>query len=460
MKTILKGLCATVIATAAVQAAGTPSPAAVPEPAQFTPDQIKADIDGWMHWLHRTHPQLTYTIKDIDGFYAQVQDLKDSIDEPLTKAELWQKLTPINETFSDAHLMVGYQSNKDYLNERLGQGAKLFPFDVAITDQGTVIIKSLAGGAPTGLRGSEIVAINGTPVGDIVPELTKRQHGDTDAHRRTLVAKRWSFLYLATFGSADSFEVTFEQNGVTRNISLPGHGDIEKTAYAEETLETTYACEMRGDTTAYLQVGSYYWEDVDGYLAFMDDCFTSFKEAGAENLVVDIRENGGGDDMFWMAGQMQYIAQVPYRHGSTYKVRILEKYRDPGEVIGDVVSGEISRMRPPKTGLKNAFEGDFYLLVGPYSYSSSILFANAVKDHGIGKIVGVPTAGKRGQTGGTQRYIFPNTGLKGVSPRFILQPPAGGDSHAPVAVDIPLDTAALEGDKALDAFIQTLEAGR
>ncbi|SDD42112.1 S41 family peptidase [Kordiimonas lacus] len=460
MKTVFKGLCATLIAAAAVQAADKPTPVTAPQEAHYTPEQVQADIDGWMHWLHRTHPQLTYTIKDIDAFYAQVQGLKESIDAPLTKAELWQKLTPINETFSDAHLMVGYKSNEEYLKQQLSQGAKLFPLDVAITDQDTVIIKSLAGGAPTGLRGSEIVAINGTPVGKFLPELLKRQHGDTPSHRRTIAAKRWSFLYLATFGSTDSFDISFEQDGATRTISLPGHGDIQKTAYATETLENTYACEMRGEATAYLRVDSYYWEDVDGYLAFMDNCFTSFKEAGAEKLIVDIRENGGGDDMFWMAGQMQYIAQVPYRHGSSFKVRILEKYRDPGEVVGDVVSGEISRMRPPETDLKNAFDGDFYLMVGPYTYSSSILFANAVKDHGIGKIVGVPTEGKRGQTGGTQRYMFPNTGLKAVSPRFILQPPKGGDSQAPVPVDIPLDTAGLDGDKALDAFIQTIEADR
>ncbi|NVJ97295.1 MAG: S41 family peptidase [Alphaproteobacteria bacterium] len=458
MKPIFKGLCAALAFATSIQATDIAEKQSPKPLTLYTPEQIKADIDDWMLWLHRTHPQLTYTIQDIDAFYAEVQAIKDSVDAPLTQAELWQKLTPVNAAFSDGHLLVGYKSNKSYLQEKLADGAKLFPFDILITDQNELVVKSLAGGEATEHRGAKITSINGVSSSLVVAEILKRQHGDTAGHRRTLAEKRWGFLYLATFGSSDRFDLSVDDGGEVREISLAGHGDLERSAYSTKTFADDFSCSIKGDNTAYVKIDQFYWDSPEEYMAFMDGCFTQFRSENAENLIVDIRENGGGDDMFWMAGVMKYVAKVPYRHGSSYKVRILEKYRDPGETIGDVVEGEIGRMRQPETEVANSFDGNFYLLVGPYSYSSSILFANAVKDHEIGKIVGVPTDGKRGQTGGTQRYIFPNTGLKAVSPRFILQPPAGGDSYAPVAVEIPLDTAGLDADKALDAFIQSIEA--
>ena len=89
--------------------------------------------------------------------------------------------------------------------------------------------------------------------------------------------------------------------------------------------------------------------------------------------------------------------------------------------------------------------------------ASAILFANTFKDHQVGLVAGAATGGKRGQTGGIQRFILPNTGLKAVSPRFILQPPSGGDSLAPVTVDIPLEIDRFSDDTALISLLEQLD---
>ena len=440
-------------------AANMASPTASSDQADhYTPDQIKADLDGWMQWLHITHPKLTYTIKDIDEFYAQVEKIRAGITGPLSRRDLWRKLTPLNKTLSDAHLMVGFQSNEQFLKKELTHGVKLFPFDVAVSEHNELIIVGKTDDRGAEFSGFKITSVNGVATKELLPEILQRQNGDTDLHRRILAGKRWSFLYLATFGSADAFNLVLEKNGKAQKISVSGHSDIQKTIYRTNNFEDVYSCKVGGNKTAYVKVGDFYWHDFDEYLAFMDSCFTKLKQAGTQKLVMDIRENGGGDDKFWIQGVMKYVAHVPYRHASAYQVRILAGSRDPGEVVGEVVAGELTGLRQPVKDVKNKFGGDFYLLVGPYTYSSAILFSNAVKDHAIGTMVGTPTAGKRGQTGGTQRYIFPNTGLKAVSPRFILQPPAGGDSHASVGVDIPLDTDGMDAGTALEVFMQALDA--
>lgn len=450
MKTIIQILC-----TAALLAVTAPTAAEEPT---FTPEEILSDLDDWQQWLHSTHPQLTYTIKDIDTFYAELKSIRDGIDGPLTQDELWQRLTPLNTIFSDGHFVVGYASKTAFLKRRLKEGAGLFPYDVSIDNTGALVITSKAGGAPSEHRGYKIHSINGVPTSDILADILPRVNSDTDRQRRVMTSKRWSFLYLATRGSADKFRLTLEKNGTQKEITTPAHSDIEKTAYKTRVFTDRFSCEPRADGIAYLKVDSFSWRDHREYLDFMDQCFTTLKQQGSKALVVDVRENGGGNDDAWMAGILKYVAKVPYKQGGKYQSRILARYRDPGQTIGDIETGELTRMIQPVSDLENRFDGDFYLLIGPYTYSSSILFANAVKDHNLGTLVGTPTGGKRGQTGGTQAFNFANTGLRAVSPRFILHPPSGGDSHAPVSVDIPLDTEGLNREEALEAFMLRLAA--
>nr|MDC2855383.1 hypothetical protein [Ningiella sp. W23] len=73
--------------------------------------------------------------------------------------------------------------------------------------------------------------------------------------------------------------------------------------------------------------------------------------------MIDISNNGGGDDDFWMAGVMRYITDVPYRHFSHYRSKVLLKYRDPGQVAGEIESGENTRFIQPEPKLANFLPG-------------------------------------------------------------------------------------------------------
>ena len=134
---------------------------------------------------------------------------------------------------------------------------------------------------------------------------------------------------------------------------------------------------------------------------------------------------------------MPYIADKTWRTGSNWKAKVLAGRADEGETVGDVITGE-NRFRDVVSDVTK-FTGDVSVLISDFTYSSSILFANVIKDHQFGQLVGEATGGKSGQTGGTQFATLTHSNLRAISPFFILERPKGGKNHSPVEPDIAIN---------------------
>lgn len=169
----------------------------------------------------------------------------------------------------------------------------------------------------------------------------------------------------------------------------------------------------------------------------MHESFAKIAEANIQHLIIDIRENGGGDDAIWIDGILPYIADKKWRTGSNYKARVIEGRADEGETVGDVVEGQ-NRFREIEADLKK-FEGEVSVLISAFTYSSSIIFANVIQDHQFGILVGGVIVGKCGQTGGTQAINLKHLNLRVVSPFFYLERPKGGNNHMPITPDVVIN---------------------
>jgi C-terminal processing protease CtpA/Prc len=118
---------------------------------------------------------------------------------------------------------------------------------------------------------------------------------------------------------------------------------------------------------------------------------------------------------------------------------VVEGRQREGQKVGDVVEGQIQTWVQPRRDESLIFRGDVFVLVGGATYSSAILFANVVQDFSFGKLVGVGGYARTRQTGGTQSYTLPNSQLRIVVPRFILDRPSGNRTPPFVAPDIEID---------------------
>ncbi|MBQ6795314.1 MAG: PDZ domain-containing protein [Clostridia bacterium] len=114
---------------------------------------------------------------------------------------------------------------------------------------------------------------------------------------------------------------------------------------------------------------------------FIDPVLKEFEEKGIKKIILDIRNNGGGELTAAIELAKRFVPE-----GTIAKL----KYKNP-EKNEDVTIAN---------GLKNA-PYEMVLLVNGYSASASELFAGAVKDRKAGTIIGTNTYGK-----GSMQSVF------------------------------------------------------
>ncbi len=418
-----------------------------------SPQQFRNDLQAIHARIQATHPQLDYTV-DPAALDQAVAALIAGTDAPLQKDETWRRAASLNPLLSDGHLSILAAEWRTGAHDHLAQGGRLFPYEVSVTAAGAVVITSALGGASSPLAGRELATINGVPAATIATQLLALAHGDTQAFRAALLSRRWWWYYWKRYGVSRQFVMTFV--GDRRGVNVAASNTMP-VVLRQARFDDSYRLDFPTNEVAVLTVNTFYWEDKPRYYAFMQDAFRRIRRAGSTSLIIDIRDNGGGDDDMWMRGILKYIATRPYKTGSSYVKRVVEGRGNPGETVGDVITGNIATINQPEPHHPQFFNGKTYVLIGPYTYSSAVVFANVVKDYGFATLAGSGGAAKRGQTGGIQSFVYPESGLELVCPRFFLLPPSGGPGLALLEPEMRLQDSPLHPSRQLWELIARIK---
>lgn len=153
--------------------------------------------------------------------------------------------------------------------------------------------------------------------------------------------------------------------------------DHEFTMPRRKVENPTVEYKMLADNIGYIEVSSFYEVTGQQYIDAVED----LNAQGMEGLIVDLRGNGGGlleiavDMLDYMlpAGKIVYTEDKDGNVTSEYKSTDDEQFTKP-----------------------------LAILVNGYSASASEIFAGAIKDYGIGTLVGSNTFGK-----GIVQRVFP-----------------------------------------------------
>ncbi len=419
--------------------------------AMLQPEEAKNDITQWLAFVDKTHPDLAYTINDVALFYKKVNQFKESINEPISVRKFWLEMMLFNSMISDGHSSLTPLDRKELIKNHLQNGGTLFPFEV-IFDNDQLIIKKKLNGEPSSLAGNTITKINGKPIADILMPLLNRTHGDSNNHRKAILATRFSAYYWMYFGEHKQFTLDIKKgadeiNGITVNAS----NDI---FYGDNSFESNFQFTLLNKDTGLLTINTFLWlEDESRVFKFFESVFTEVKKQNLTHLIIDIRKNSGGDDQLWKKGILPYIADKPWKTGSDYKLKVIAGKVGEGRKEGDVVIGEISTIQQVEANNPLRYRGDVSVLAGPYTYSSSILFMNTIQDHKFGSLIGDKTGGKSGQTGGIQRQTLTHSKLLTVVPRFWLTRPKGGHNLELVTLDKTINYDPLQPTQLIDKLL-------
>jgi len=408
--------------------------AAAAAPPTFTPEQLRADLAALATALRDMPPDLAHTT-DPKKVTDALGELERQIGTtPLDRDAAWRLFATLNPLLGDGHLFVGFVDWRAETRAHLQSGGVLFPFEMVASPDGELRVSQALGGGASEVAGVRVEQINGVDAGEVTAALLARVHGDTPNFRAALLSRRFWLYYWKVFGAPAQFDIAIAGEEKSRRIA--GSNALPAVLADEDSFERQFRVELLPDKTAVLTVSSFAWGDKAQFLAFTHDAFAKLHAAGTKRLVIDVRGNGGGNDEMWIEGILPYFASKRYRWASHYRKRVVVADAAKHEAVGDIVDGEVDTWTPPQPDNPLRYSGKVYVLVGPGTYSSAVVFSNVVQDFGFGIIAGMGNSVRTATTGGTRRTTLPNSGLIVVSPRFVLTRPSGATVPALLTPDL------------------------
>lgn len=419
--------------------------------ATFSVEQLQEDFAFMKKSIARVHPEPSYSAEPHK--LALAFDMaQQQLQKPQTRDEAWRVLAALNPVFSDAHLQVSMGEFDAEAAAHLKAGGGFFPYEVHVDHKGDLFIRTEMGGVKTPFATARIDSINGVPARKVTATLLALAPGDSAALRANLLSGRWWRFYWRAFGTPSLFKLSLTQGQKQLRINRQAATRLPYISSDDTDFAKAVRFEMLSPTVGLLTVNTFSWPDKKLFYAFTEKMFGKLRDDKASTLLIDIRDNTGGDDDMWKEGLLRYIANKPYQHGSTYRKMVIDGRSSGTEKVGDIVEGKIQTWAQAEPDNPLHFSGKVYVLVGRTTYSSAILFSNTVQDFKFATVVGEDGYARARQSGGIQQMILPHTKLGVIVPRFVLDRPSGARTPELIRPDIVMADDPFKHRALIDAL--------
>ena len=288
------------------------------------PSQLKSDFALFRRALEEAHPALyRWTTKQqLDAEFARAEA---KLTRPMTLLQFRSVLAPVLAAIKDGHLQFP-RYRGDEIRAVLN-ATKQFP--LALTFESTRAFVVLNQGLDDRVKpGMEVLAINGESLANILQRILPNlvQDGDNRSHQLYQLGIDRGFFqigrpggtgfseaYRLYIGDPSSFRTTLRdpQTGKTVVVDLAGATVAEAAVNAESnpvnhdvlagldalrTLGNTARNSIRyldGEDTAILTPGFQ-----ASFPEFLKEAFAGLRSKGTKNLIIDVRGNTGGPDLY------------------------------------------------------------------------------------------------------------------------------------------------------------------
>lgn len=424
-------------------------------------------------------------------FERRYRELQDELSEGVSIGEFHTLLQQFAALTQHAHTRIE-GLNPDWSGFISG-GGKIFPLDLLV-DNGEVIVA----GAPEGSAvqpGDRILSLDGAPNSAWLSRLTRNISAETPELAYAQMANGAPYFVWLEYGPRDAFSVEIERGGETQKVQV--NSIAADDFYNISSLETGFSLDgreakMLSGNVAYLRPGafhnleaktpeeSYAPEALAAYTAFLDEAFSTFIEAEAAHLILDLRDNAGGDNSF-SDPLVVWFADEPFRFASEFRIRVsaesiasnqarLDALPPGSESISHVLAelyagAEAGELVPfeipvvqPREGER--FKGHVHVLVNRYSYSNAVTTAALIQDYGFGTVYGEPTRDMATTYASLEHFTLPHSGFSvGYAKAHIIRP-SGVESSHPLEPDVRLPVQPVRGelDVMLRAMLERLQS--
>ena len=349
------------------------------------------------------------------------------------------------------------------------EGGAVFPLEIAIEYDKPLVRKNWSGNHIINI-GSEILSINGVPMATILSRIYTQISAES-IYLKNAKLELYSFprYYWLVFGKQDNFEVETKYNGIISKHKLKAVDVIEGFEMKRTEIINGKRELVFYGHSAYLNPGNFAGNEVV-YRQFIDSAFVQINNAHSRNLIIDLRNNGGGNDSF-SDYLVSYFASNPFKWNSSFTLKTSQQLKSYVRANSDTTSdynqqilahdnGEIFSYAFPEYQPQpnhKQFKGKVYVLVNRQSHSQAAVMAAQVQDYNFGVVVGEETGDYPTLYASIFPVKLPNTGITvNISKGYIVRV-NGNTQEKGVVPDIYIKDYLLdEEDEILNELLKRL----
>jgi hypothetical protein len=442
----------------------------------YTEKEIAEDIDYFIKSVEEVSP-FPYMNADSLSIRAMADYLKKKGDRKGN--ELYLDFMRLSAAYNVGHIYTF--PPEAMLDEAIKNGDRFFPLFIKKNQEKWEIMGIIDNALPENKIGYEVLKINGKEMTEIIE--TIKPLIANDGNSEEMIGASFPFLLWAVNTSHPySVEILNKETGLPEILELQGTNDLDKYRTQKPIgikpkLDDFITFELLDKNIGYINAKSFgfvqYNEITKAFDNNFESYFASLKEKGVSNLIIDLRENGGGSS-YPAEAILQKIANKLYQQtgGSTMRVskqfgeflnglpwaiRMIAKKGSMKDYdkypIGTNIKEESKPSLPNK--VKNKFSGQVYVLIGPNTHSAAMMMANAAEDFDLGILVGEPTKSIPRELSNALPLKTPNAKIAFVVPATLFTR-ANGDANnfEPVKPDIIIETTKEDIQQKRDTVMQ------
>jgi hypothetical protein len=458
---------------------------------QYGVDELRSDFAVLRGALEEGHAGL-YRYSSVAEIDAVFDATENRITGPMTEAEFLRLLAPAIAAANDGH--TRWNSSPDYADYLESRPISL-PFKLRFLD-GVAYVHRNYSDLSDDLLGARLISINGVAIDELVGRLLPLMSSDgrieTSKYRTLESTTLFGRMYSLLNGLTTRFELAYvdPQTGRAETVTVDGLTGAELTErfnsrYPEAAVSgPAIELEYRDDIailTVRTFAGSVYQREGIDYPQFLEDSFEEFQRRGVRDLIIDVRDNGGGSDVFGRLlvaylidedfdyyrslevndNQFDFLEHTNAGNESMPEERLRENDHGTYDLLGHPNLGVQSNLDP-------TFEGNAYVLMNGRSFSATGEFTSVAHFHGVARFAGEESgAGYYGNTSGfVPTLTLPNTRIRVGIPMVRYTMAVSG--YTPVdrglIPDIPIDPTiedVLSGrDVELESLVEFINENR
>jgi hypothetical protein len=354
-----------------------------------------ADLDALDEAVRTTHP----LARDIDtraAWDAAVTEAREAIPDETAGARLL-RFHRLLALFGDGH------TNLVPFYMPVGGFAEMLPIGFYAFDEGVFVTRTHD--AQAGLAGLRLVAIGDRPVAEVMAKLGELVGADNPQWQinwAPVMLRYRAYLDALDLTSAEGVRLTFAQGDDHRQTVTLGFTTDPETGHtarqaappgfsSDRNFDFTWLADERTVLAVYNAVAD---EDDETVAAFAARLFAFIEAHEAERLILDLRNNGGGNN---------YLNQ-PLLHG--------------------MISSRVNR------------PGGIIILTGRATFSAAMNLCTRAERHTQALFAGEATGGAPNHYGDPEFFFLPHTGLPVLLSALYWQDSAPQDPRDAIYPDI------------------------